>query len=127
MLPSPIQTLTVGPGISPDRWTFRPIRGLSPPVGNFTPPRRLFFRINLHEVPELVKYGRAGRKDPYGRHESRRGPLFPDQGRDELGMIERFEVAGSLAHADEKYGDAELLLDLITPNAAQAETRFIKE
>ena len=39
--PSPIQTFTVGPGIPPGQWTLS-TRGLSPPVGTFTPPRRLY-------------------------------------------------------------------------------------
>lgn len=38
--PSPIRTVTVGPGISPGPPLVRGGSGLSPPVGNYTLPRR---------------------------------------------------------------------------------------
>jgi hypothetical protein len=49
--PAPIRTVTVGPGISPDRPhdtgqrtpDVEGVRGLSPPVGNYTQPRRGIF------------------------------------------------------------------------------------
>jgi hypothetical protein len=44
--PAPIRTVTVGPGITPGRphtMLLCEVRGLSPPIGNFTQPRRGFF------------------------------------------------------------------------------------